>query len=147
MPVMSDLYINICLRVSGKNLEAESTNPVIEQYNSRLKELKIEEQREDGKVFKFWVVGIDEYKHEILSKDIVICSRRVRFEIRDPLPHHMDNRQNFIQARIHKALMGIKAKSEVPYDKEIVIETMGTHISGNTRSGRWPREVFDQAGF
>jgi len=145
MPVMSDLYINVCLRVTGKKLQAKSTNSAIDTYNSHLKNLKIEEERKDGKIFKFWVTGIDEFRHELLSEDVLICSRRVRFEVRDPLPHHMDNRQDFIQARIHKTLMEIKVRSESPHDKEIVAETIGTHISGNTRSGRWPRDPFDQA--
>lgn len=147
MPEMSDLYIFVCLRVTGKNLEAETTNRVIDQYNERLRECKIEEQREDGKVFKAWVSNIDEFNHELISKDVLICSRRVRFEVRDPFFQDYDNRLNSIQAKIHKALMALKARSGVPYTEEIVIETMATHITGNMREGRWPRDQFDQLNF
>lgn len=139
MSTMSDFYINICLRVTGKNLLSEKANPLIGQYNDWLKELRVEEQREDGKIFKFWAINVDEYKHELLSKDVLICSRRVRFEVRDPLPHG-DNRANFIQAKIHKKLMELKVESD-----EIVIETIGTHITGNSRTGRWPKDELDRA--
>ena len=147
MPEMSDLYINVCLKVSGKNLKAERTNSVIDYHTSHLRELKIKEQREDGKEFKAWVTDVSEFQHELLSKDVLICSRRVRFEVRDPLPHG-DNRANYVQAKIHKALMDLKVHHNPDSRDEIIIETTNTHISGNTRSGRWPKDRrFAGAGF
>lgn len=144
---MSDLYIFVCLRVTGKSLEAKATNRVIEQYNSRLRELKIKEQRADGKVFKAWVSDVDEFRHELLNRNMLLCSRKVRFEIRDPLPHSHNNHMHFIQVKIHKALMGLTVKNGTPYNEDILIETTGTHILGNTRTGRWPSDVFDQITF
>lgn len=146
MPEMSDFYINICLRISGNNLEAKKTNSVIDDYNTQLENLKIEEVREDGKKFKCWVVGVDEFRHELLSKDVLICSRRVRFEVRSPYPHP-DNHMNGIQAKIHKYLMDLRIHHEPNTRDEIIIQTTGTHIAGNTRTGRWPRDRFDGAGF
>lgn len=142
-PEMADFYINVCLRVTnrGKNLKAKVVNPVIQQFNEQLEELRIEEQREDGKTFKFWVVDVGEFKHESLSKDVLICSRRVRFEVRDPLPHG-DNRADFIHAKIHKALMGLNAECD-----GVLVETTGTHISGNSRTGRWPMDEYDKMRF
>lgn len=140
MPEMLDLYINVCLKVTGRDLEAETANPIINQYNRKLRDCRLEEKRDDGKFFKCWVVDIDDFKHELLAKDVLICSRRVRFEIRDPYPHE-DNRMNYVQAKVHKLLMGLK----VGDSGKIVAETMGTNISGNTRTGRWPRSPFDGA--
>ena len=147
MEEMADLYIHVLLRATGKNLEAKAVNRVIHEYNEKLKELRIEEQREDGKIFKFWVSDVDEYRHELLSKDVLICSRKVKLEIRDPLPHGFNNYAHSIQVRIHKALMAIKVESSQA-EKEngnIVVETTGTHISGNNRTGRWPMMEADQA--
>lgn len=145
MEEMADLYIHVLLRATGKNLKAEVVNRVIHEYNEKLRNLRVEEERRDGKIFKFWVSDVDEYKHELLSKDVLICSRKVKVEIRDPLPHGFNNYAHSIQVRIHKALMELKVESWQKGDESIVVETIGTHISGNDRTGRWPRDPFDQA--
>ncbi len=145
MEEMADIYIFVLLRATGKNLEAKVVNRVIDEYNEKLKGLRIKEQRGDGKIFKFWVSDVDEYKHELLSKDVLICSRKVKLEIRDPLPHGFNNYAHSIGAKIHKALMELKVESWQKGDESIVVETIGTHISGNDRTGRWPRDPFDQA--
>lgn len=144
MNQMSELYINICLKVSGKNLEAKKVNPIIDYHTSCLKELKIAEQKENGKFFKAWVVGCDEFNHELLDKNTLICSRRIRFEIRDPYPHG-DNHMNFVHAKVHKGLMDLRIHHAPDSRDEILIETINTHIAGNSRSGRWPRSELDGA--
>jgi hypothetical protein len=145
MEEMSDLYIHVLLRATGKNLKAEVVNKVINEYNKKLKNLRVEEQREDGKTFKFWASEIDDYKHELLSEDMLICSRKVKVEIRNPQPHTHNNYSHFIGVRIHEALMKLKVESFQSDRESIVVETTGTYIEGCDRTGRWPRDPFDQA--
>ena len=59
MPELSELYMFVCLRVKGKNLDARKVNPLLVQYNTLLEQLKIEEKRDDGKTFKAGVQHID----------------------------------------------------------------------------------------
>ena len=141
MPQMSDLYIFVLLRVTGKNLKAEETNTIIDYHTSRLRELKIVEERKDGKIFKAWVTNIDEFNHELLDKNTLICSRRVRFEIRDPLPHP-DNNDHSVRVKIHKALTDLRIHHNPDSIGEIIIETVSTHVPGNMKEGRWPKDRF-----
>ena len=142
---LSDLYMFVCLRVKGRKLDARTVNPLLVEYNKLLRETKIEEKRDDGKTFKAGVQSIDEYQHEVLDKDTLLCSRQIRWNVIDPKydPYSPSsprpNSAHNIHARLHEAVMKIRVQ-EGKYSKKIVIETVGTHIPGNTRTGRWPRE-------
>lgn len=138
MNEMSDLYIYVLLRATGKKLEPKAVNRVIDEYNEKLKNLRVEERREDGKIFKFWAIEIDEFKHELLSKDVLICSRKVKFEVRDPAPHTHNNYAHFVRAKIHKALKELRVESFQKEDESIVVETIETYAEGCDRTGRWP---------
>jgi hypothetical protein len=145
MNEMSDFYIHVLLRATGKNLKAEVVNRVISEYNEKLRNLRVEEERKDGKIFKFWVQDVDDYKHELLSEDMLICSRKIKFEVRDPLPHSFNNYSHFVRARIHKALKELRVESFQSNKESIVVETIETYAEGCDRTGRWPRDPFDQA--
>jgi len=146
-PEMSELYIYVLLkaRTTGKILKPEIVNRSLTQYNEKLKNLRVEEERRDGKTFKFWVSEIDEFRHESLNEKTLICSRKVKVEIRDPLPHTFNNYSHFIGVRIHRALMGIEVENFQAEKEKITIETIETYIEGCDRTGRWPRDPFDQA--
>lgn len=142
---LSDMYMFVCLRVKGRNLDARTVNPLLVEYNTLLREMKIEEKRDDGKIFKARVQSLDEYQHEILDKDTLLCSRQIRWNVIDPIynPYSPSsprpNSAHNIHARLHEAVMKIRVQ-EGKYSKKIVIETVNTHVPGNTRTGRWPEE-------
>ena len=144
MPMMSDLYINLLCKITGNDLKAENTNSVIRFQKEKLKELRHEEQHEDG-IFKFWIQNIDEFNYDFVTKDELIFSRRIKFEIRDAL-YQQDGRQHHVQSKIHKALMGIRIDHLVNTKGEIRIETLTTHIEGNSRSSayKWPLDNIDK---
>lgn len=147
MPELSELYMFVCMRVRGKNLDAREVNPLLREYNTLLRQLKVEEQRNDGKIFKAWVQEIDEFEHQILDKETLLCSIQVRWNIFDPLPHGANNYAHSICVKLHEALMAIVVDNGKTNSKKIVIKTMDTHIPGNTRTGRWPREKIPSAIF
>ena len=146
MPEMSEKYLEVLLQVSGKNLIAEKVNPLICQYDKKLKNLKVEEQRSDGKVFKAAVCNVDNRQHELLDKNNLICSRQIKWNIFDPYPHNANNSEHFIHVRLHKRLMEITVKIETS-EGEIIVQTTDTHVFGNSRNKRWPRDRFAGAGF
>jgi len=146
MPEMSEKYLEVLLQVSGKNLIAEKVNPLICQYDEKLKNLKVEEQRSDGKVFKAAVCNVDDRQHELLDKDTLICSRKIKFNIFNPYPHSTNNAEHHIYVCLHKALMELAVKRETPKEK-IIVHTLDTHADGDFKKGRWPRDRFDGAGF
>lgn len=133
MTGMSEQYVFILLRVTGKNLDAREVNPLLNKYNQLVENCRIEEQRTDGKIFKVWVDHIDEFQHELLDRNTLICSRQVKLEIRDPLPHTANNPQHSTQVKIHEALMKIKVETE-----KIFIETTETRFPNDFKKGRWP---------
>jgi hypothetical protein len=135
---MSEQYVFILLRVTGKNLDAREVNPLLKHYNELLRQCKIEEQRADGKKFMVWVDNIDEFQHEILDKNTLICSRQIKFEIRDPFPHSSNNYGHDTHVRIHEALMKIRVENEKTYSQRIIIETVETRFPYDFKKGRWP---------
>lgn len=141
MPEMSEKYLQVLLQVSGKNLVAKSTNPLIRMYDEKLKNLKIEEVRSDGKIFRASVCDIDNRNHELLNKDTLICSRQIKFNVYNPFPHDANNGEHFIHVRLHKKLMGIVVEDAgTPFDGGIIIRTIDTHVAGNSRKNRWPKD-------
>lgn len=141
MPEMSEQYVFILLRVTGKSLDAREVNPLLEKYNKLLEEVRIEELRDDGKKFMVWVSNIDEFQHEILDKNTLICSRQVKLEIRDPLPHSANNAAHFTQVKINEALMKVKLETG-----RINIETIETRFPNDFKKGKWPRDKNAGAG-
>ena len=141
----SEQYIEVCLKVTGRNLDAKFVNPIIRRYNSILSECLIEEE-ENGKIFKAWVADVSDFKHELLDKNVLVCSRQVKFEIRDSFIQGGD-RTHQAQVKLHDVLMGIKIDDNPSCSGNIIIETTNTHISGNMREGRWPRDQFDGVRF
>lgn len=143
---LSDFYMSIALRVEGKNLDPRATNPLLVRYNELLRKTKIEERRADGKTIKAWIQNIDNYQHELVDKDTLLCSRRIRWTILNPIssPYSRSQPQaNYLHAlhvKLHQALMKISVEGGKGYYKKIVIQTVNTHVPGDTRTGRWPEE-------
>ena len=143
MAEMSEKYLEVLLQVSGKNLVAEKVNPLICQYDEKLKNLKVEEQRSDGKIFRASVCDIDNRNHELLNKDTLICSRQIKWNIFNPFPHNANNYEHYIHVMLHKKLMDIKIEDiETRDDRAITIRTIDSHVAGNFRKGRWPKDRF-----
>lgn len=141
MPELSEKYLEVLLQVSGKNLDARSTNPLIRIYDEKLKNLKIEEVRSDGKIFKASVCDIDNRNHELLNKGTLICSRQIKFNVYNPFPHSANNLEHFIHVMLHKNLMNIMVEDVgTPNDGAIIIKTIDTHVAGGFKKGRWPRD-------
>ena len=147
MPEMSEKYLEVLLQVSGKNLDAKVINPLLMQYDDLLKNCKISEQRSDGKTFTARVDHIDDRQHELLDKNTLICSRKIKWNIHDPYPHSHNNHAHFIHVLLHKRLMEIKVESQSPHCGEVMVQTVDTHTPGGSRSKRWPRDRFAGAGF
>lgn len=143
---MSELYIYVLLkaRTTGKILKPKIVNHSLNEYNAQLKNLRVEEARRDGKTFKFWVTEIDEKRHEALDEKTLICSRKVKLEIRNPLPHSADNYNHRIGVRIHHHLMQLRVEHFQAEKEKIVVETISTHIGEGERTGRWPHDQRDQ---
>ncbi|MCK4859735.1 MAG: hypothetical protein KAS87_04145 [Candidatus Omnitrophica bacterium] len=136
------------IQVSGKNLTPEATNPLIRRYDERLKNLVVEEERNDGKIFKASVCDVDARRHELIDKNTLILSRQVKFDVYNPFPHDTNNNEHSIHVRIHKALMEMKVEAGGSYaDKRMTIEAIDSHVAGDFKKGRWPRDRFDGAGF
>ena len=144
MPEMSEKYVDVLLQVSGKNLDAKIINPLLIQYDDLLKDCKISEERSDGKIFKASVNVVDDRQHELLDKNTLILSRKVKFNIHNPLPHSMNNAEHYIYVKLHRALMEITVKLDTP-EGEIVVRTRDTHVFGNSRNKRWPMSEVDRA--
>jgi hypothetical protein len=135
MPEMLEQYVFVCLRVTGKKLDAREVNPLLEKYNKLLEEVRIEERRNDGKKFMVWASNIDEFQHELIDRNTLICSRQIKFEIRDPLPRSANNAAHHTQVKINEALMKIKVETG-----RIAIETTETRFPNDFKKGRWPME-------
>jgi hypothetical protein len=58
----------------------------------------------------------------------------------------MNNAEHYIYVKLHRALMEITVKLDTP-EGEIVVRTRDTHVFGNSRNKRWPRDRFAGAGF
>jgi len=144
MPEMSEKYLEVLLQVSGKDLDARIVNPLLKEYDDLLKECRIAEERNDGKIFTASVNIIDDRKHELLDKDTLICSRKIKFNIFNPYPHTANNAEHYIYALIHRALMELAVKHETPKEK-IVIRTIDTSGTGDFKKGRWPMSEVDRA--
>lgn len=143
MPELSEKYLEVLLQVSGKNLVAKSTNPLIRMYDEKLKNLKIKEVRSDGKIFRASVCDIDNRNHELLNKNTLICSRQIKFNIHNPFPHSTNNQEHMIYVCLHRVLMGIKVEDVgTPDNGGITIRTVDSHVAGNSRKGRWPKDRF-----
>ena len=144
MPEMSEKYLEVLLQVSGKKIEPITTNRVIGRYDEKLKNLKIEEQRSDGKIFKASVCVVDERKHELIDKNTLLLSRQIKFNIFDPYPHNANNSAHYIYVQLHRALMGIIVKEETSDYGEIVIRTIDSSQRGDYKKGKWPRDQRDR---
>jgi len=144
MPEMSEKYLEILLQVSGRNLDARVINPLLVQYDDLLQNLKISEQRADGKIFTASVNTVDDRKHELLDKNTLICSRRIKFNIHNPYPHSHNNLEHSIHVLLHKAVMKIEVKLDTS-EGEIIVRTIDTHTSGGSRNKRWPMSEVDRA--
>lgn len=141
MPELSEKYLEVLVEIKGKNLQAKAVNPLIQIYDERLKSLKIREVRSDGKIFRASVCDIDNRNHELLNKDTLICSRQIKFNIFNPFPHSANNGDHLIHARLHKKLMEITVEDAgTPIDAGMTIRTTDTHVAGNFRKGRWPKD-------
>ena len=148
MPEMFEKYLEVLIQVSGKNLTPEATNPLIRRYDERLKNLVVEEERNDGKIFKASVCDVDARRHELIDKNTLILSRQVKFNVYHPLPHDPNNNEHSIHVRLHKALMEMKVDSGGSYAEEgMRIKTIDSHVAGDFKKGRWPRDEFAGAGF
>ncbi len=144
---MFEKYLEVLIQVSGKNLTPEATNPLIRRYDERLKNLVVEEERNDGKIFKASVCDVDARRHELIDKNTLILSRQVKFNVFHPYPHK-DNAEHFIHAQIHKALIEMKVETVGSYaEEQITIKAIDSHVAGDFKRGRWPRDRFDGAGF
>lgn len=140
MSEMSEKYLEVLLKVSGKNLVAGSTNPLIRQFDERLKNLSIEEERSDGKIFRASVCDVDNRLHELIDKNTLILSRQVKFDVYNPYPHNTNNAEHSIHVRLHRALMKLKVETEGSYAEEkITVEATDSHVAGGFKKGRWPR--------
>jgi len=144
MPEMSEKYLDVLLQVKGKDLDSRAVNPLLRQYDYLLKELKVVEERVNGRAFTASVNVIDERKHELLDKNTLILSRKVKFNIHNPYPHTMNNQEHYIYVRLHKAVMEIAVKHETSGEK-IVIRTVDTNADGGFKRGRWPMAEADRA--
>lgn len=144
MPVMSEKYLDVLLQVKGKDLDARVVNPLLRQYDYSLKECKIVEERANGKAFTASVDHIDERKHELLDKNTLILSRKIKFNIHNPYPHGQDNVEHKIYVLLHRAVMEIAVKHETSEEK-IVIRTVDTNADGGFKRGRWPLSETDRA--
>jgi hypothetical protein len=141
---MSEKYLDVLLQVSGKNLDARIVNPLLGEYDSLLKELKVVEERANGKIFKASVNVIDDRKHELLDKNTLICSRKIKFNICNPYPHTMNNQEHYIYVLLHRAIMQLAVKRET-HGEKIVIRTVDTNADGGFKKGRWPMTEADRA--
>lgn len=145
MPEMSEKYVDILIKIKGKNLDAKVVNPLIQRFDAELKDLKVKEQRSDGKTFIASVNLIDNRRHELLDKDTLILSRQVKWNIYNPYPHTFDNLEHKIHVCLHQAMMKIEVRKETGHGEEIVIKAIDSHVPGSMREGRWPRDAFDRA--
>lgn len=147
MPELSEKYLEVLLRVSGKNLIPKAINPLIREYDDLLRHVVVEEERKNGKMFRASVCAVDERQHELLDKNTLICSRKIKFNIFDPYPHNANNSEHHIHVRLHQRLMKIEVIRGTSYCGEVTIQTTDTHVAGGSRNKRWPRDKFDQLGF
>jgi len=143
MPEMSEKYLDILVQVKGKNLDARRVNPLLVQYDDLLKNCKISEERSDGKFFTAVVNVVDDRQHELLDKNTLICSRKIKFNIHNPYPRSTNNSEHHIYVCLHKALMELAVKRETPKEK-IIVRTLDTHVAGNFKKGRWPVSEADR---
>lgn len=143
MPELSEKYLDILVQVKGKDLDARRVNPLLREYDNLLKECKISEERSDGKFFKASVNTIDDRKHELLDKNTLICSRKVKFNILNPFPHSQNNAEHKIHVCLHNALMQLAIKRGT-LEEEIVIHTLDTCGTGGFKKGRWPMSEADR---
>lgn len=146
MPEMSERYLEVLLQVSGKDLDARIVNPLLQKYDYALKELKVVEERRDGKAFTASVDHIDDRKHELLDKNTLILSRKIKFNIHNPYPHGQDNVEHKIYVSLHKKVMQLAVKHETDKEK-IVIRTVDTNTDGGFKRGRWPMVEADRMFF
>lgn len=143
MSEMFEKYLEVLVKVSGNNLDARNVNPLIRRYDERLKNLIIEEERNDGKKFRASVCDLDNRLHELIDKNTLILSRQLKFDVYNPYPHD-NNGEHSIHVQIHKALLKMKIETEGTYSEEkIAIEAIGTHVAGNVKEGRWPRSALE----
>lgn len=137
MPELSEKYLDILLQIKGKNLDARDVNPLLTEYDNHLENCKISEERSDGKFFTAVVNIIDDRQHELLDKNTLICSRKIKFNIFNPYPHTQNNQEHHIYVLLHRALMQIAVKLETS-EKKIIVRTIDTHSAGDFKKGRWP---------
>ena len=140
MSEMFEKYLDILIQVSGKNLDARHTNPLIRQFDERLKNLSFDSAKSDGKIFKASVCDLDNRLHELIDKDTLILSRQLKFNCFNPYPHDGNNGEHSIHVRLHKAVMEITVDSGGSYsDEGMTIKAMDTVVAGDFKKGRWPR--------
>jgi len=144
MPELSEKYLEVLIQVKGKNLRPASTNVVIDHYDEELKNLKISEERSDGKLFKASVNVVDERKHELVDKNTLLLSRQIKFNVFNPSPRNANNGAHYIYVKLHQALMSIVIKEVTPDCDEIVIRTIDSSQSGDYKKRKWPQDRRDK---